>query len=399
MKPLTSYDGLHCTNCGALMQGEFCHHCGQSIHSVLQPMHHMLEETVETVLHIDGRIVHTLPPLLLKPGFLTMEYFGGRRVRYIAPFRLMFVLCLLSFFLIHLAVDQIATRASKHSHPLVPVTSGMIEHAATPAEVRKALQEELSGLQSARDTGLLARSALDQADVAGELRQKANQRLIALGAAPMPATSLAAPAAAATVNVAGDAKPGDALHKAAEGESKPVQIGWLPDVVNARLTALGRQMQRNWRAVKHGDPAASAEAKQRMINGVFGVLPPIMFVMIPLFAVLLKLFYIFRRRLYMEHLIVALHSHAFLFLWLLLCTLLAAFAHWLEPHALWTTSPLNWLERILVLWAPIYLLLMQKRVYRQGWPMTLLKFWLVGWCYFWLLAIALMVAAALGMAN
>ena len=39
-----------------------------------------------------------------------------------------------------------------------------------------------------------------------------------------------------------------------------------------------------------------------------------MFVLIPLFALLLKLFYVFRRRLYMEHLIVALHSHAFLFL-------------------------------------------------------------------------------------
>jgi hypothetical protein len=128
-------------------------------------------------------------------------------------------------------------------------------------------------------------------------------------------------------------------------------------------------------------------------------LPPTMFVLMPVFAGLLKLFYVFRRRLYMEHLIVALHSHAFLFLWLLLCTLLTWLANWLEPRALWTTYPLNWLERILVLWAPIYLLLMQKRVYHQGWPMTLLKFWFIGWCYFWLLMIALMIAAALGVAH
>jgi hypothetical protein len=98
MKQLTSYEGQHCANCGTAMQGEFCHECGQSIHSVLKPMHGMIEETVETLLHIDGRIVHTLPPLLLKPGFLTLEYFSGRRVRYIAPFRLMFVLCVLAFF-------------------------------------------------------------------------------------------------------------------------------------------------------------------------------------------------------------------------------------------------------------------------------------------------------------
>ncbi|TAM19816.1 MAG: DUF3667 domain-containing protein, partial [Rhodanobacter sp.] len=95
MKELTSFEGLHCANCGEPLQGEFCHHCGQSVHSVLKPMHHMVEETVETVLHIDSRILHTLPALFLKPGFLTLEYFAGRRVRYIAPFRLMFVLCLL----------------------------------------------------------------------------------------------------------------------------------------------------------------------------------------------------------------------------------------------------------------------------------------------------------------
>jgi hypothetical protein len=178
-----------------------------------------------------------------------------------------------------------------------------------------------------------------------------------------------------------------------------VQIAWLPDVVNSRLTAFMQQIRNNYHTYKYGDPAASAEAEQRMISGVFSVLPATMFVLMPLFALMLKLFYVFRRRLYMEHLIVALHSHAFLFLWLLLCTLLAMLAGWLEPHALWATYPLNWLERILLLWAPIYLLLMQKRVYRQGWPMTLLKFWFVGWCYFWLLTLALVIAAALGMAH
>ncbi len=400
MKQLTSYEGLHCANCGASMQGEFCHECGQSIHSVLKPVHGMIEETIETVLHIDGRIVHTLPPLLLKPGFLTMEYFGGRRVRYIAPFRLMFVLCLLSFFVFHLAIDQITAKASARNHPLVHVSSEALDDAATPTEVRKALQDELSGLQSARDTGVLPQIALDQTDIAArELRQKANQRLIALGAVPMPAASLAAPPAAAAVKATGNAKPRDAAPEASRDESKPIEIAWLPDVVNARLTALRQQMLRNWRAFKHGDPVASAEAKQRMINGVFGALPPAMFVLIPVFAILLKLFYVFRRRLYMEHLIVALHSHAFIFLSLLLITLVGMLSTWLRPHAAWTGYALGLLQGALILWVPIYLLIMQKRVYRQGWPMTLLKFWFVGWCYYWLLVITLLVAAALGMAH
>ncbi|GAB2536837.1 DUF3667 domain-containing protein [Rhodanobacter koreensis] len=404
MKQLTSYEGLHCANCGASMQGEFCHECGQSIHSVLKPMHGMIEETVETVLHIDGRIVHTLPPLLTKPGFLTQEYFSGRRVRYIAPFRLMFVLCLLSFFVFHLAIDQISDKVGAHGFPLVNVNNAAIEHATTPAKVRKALQEQLDGLQSARATGVLSPTMLDQTNVAArDLRQKASRRLVELGASPISAASIAAPLPAVVAkpldNVEATAAPSDDAHKPVRQESSPVRIAWLPDVANARLTELGKHVQDNMRALRGNDPAARQDALQRMIGGVFSALPPTMFVLIPVFAILLKLFYVFRRRLYMEHLIVALHSHAFMFLSLLLITLTGMLSTWLRPHAAWTGYALGWIQALLMLWVPTYLLIMQKRVYRQGWPMTVLKFWFVGWCYFWLLMFALVVAGALGMAH
>ncbi|OOG65559.1 hypothetical protein B0E46_04245 [Rhodanobacter sp. B04] len=405
MKQLTTYEGLHCANCGTAVQGEFCHACGQSIHSVLKPVHAMAEETLETVLHIDGRIVHTLPPLLLKPGFLTLEYFSGRRVRYIAPFRLMFVLCLLSFFVFHLAIDQIADKIPANGHPLITVNTGSIEDATTPAEVREALQDELDGLPRTSAAGVLPQNIVDQihADTL-QLRRKASRRLVELGAAPMSAASIAAPLSAMPVQYHGpaktsDAAPGRLRPPVAEQAPRPVQITWLPDVANARLTEIGQQIHRNWQTFMHGDPVASAEAKQRMINGIFGVLPPTMFVLIPVFATLLKLFYVFRRRLYMEHLIVALHSHAFLFLGLLLITVTGMLSTWLRPHAAWTGYALGLLQTALILWIPTYLLVMQKRIYRQGWTMTVLKFWCIGWGYLWLLAIALFVAAALGMAH
>ena len=43
-------------------------------------------------------------------------------------------------------------------------------------------------------------------------------------------------------------------------------------------------------------------------------------------------------------------------------------------------------ERLLALWMPIYLLLMQKRVYGQGWIMTLLKYGVLGVSYMVLLS-------------
>ena len=394
MKQLTSYQGLRCANCGTAMQGEFCHECGQSIHSVLKPMHHMVEETVETVLHVDGRIVQTLPPLLLKPGFLTLEYFAGRRVPYIAPFRLMFVLCLLSFFVCHLAFDRFAEHVAHATHPSVTIDGKHFTDANSPREVRELLQRQLDTLPHIDSYGLLTDEQLDM--TARDMREKANRRLVELGAAPMPAASLAAPAMPA---VAGRPREPGTLDKALRQESRPVHLAWLPDWANTRLTALGQRLHRNVRDFKEGDPATRAAAKQRMVSGVFGALPMTMFILVPVFAGLLKLFYVFRQRLYMEHLIVALHSHAFMFLALLLIALVGMLSTWLHPHAAWTTPPLGWLQTLLVLWVPAYLLITQKRVYHQGWPMTVLKFWCIGWCYFWLLACALMIAAALGAAH
>jgi len=393
MTSLTHYEGLHCANCGEAMQGEFCHACGQSIHSVLKPMHHMVEETVETVLHVDGRIVQTLPPLLLKPGFLTLEYFAGRRVPYIAPFRLMFVLCLLSFFVCHLAVDRLAEHAIT-THPTINVAGADLADATTPRAVRRTLRRQLDTLPTLETYGMVSDEQLEA--TARDMRQQASDRLVQLGAAPISAASLAAPALPATARSAGAGHRG--LQVTLE-PAQPVHLSWLPDMANARLTALGQRLHDNVRAFKDGDPAASAAAKQRMINGVFGALPATMFVLIPVFALLLKLFYVFRRRLYMEHLIVALHSHAFMFANLLLIVLAGLAATALRPHAAWASQGLGWLQALLGAWLPLYLLLMQKRIYRQGWPMTVLKFWFVGWSYFWLLVFALLVAVALGMAH
>jgi hypothetical protein len=403
MKPLTSsHEGLHCANCGLPMHGEFCHACGQSMHSVLRPVHGMLEEAVETLLHIDGRIVHTLPPLLLKPGFLTLEYFSGRRVRYIAPFRLMFVLSLLAFFVCHLRVENSQIKLGTNV-VAANVADNPFNVAGTPAAVKLSLQQKLSALEQARQASNMAGGgavrALDSAEHV--LRQQASQRLLVLGVGslgdvalnPPSDTSSPAPAGTGDQSQVGYTKISDSTLTS----PSRIEIPWLPAFVNERLSRDAGHLKANIYAMKHGGPGRQ-EAFDRLESNFFSVLPQTMFVMIPLFALLLKLFYVFRRRLYMEHLIVALHSHAYLFLTVLLGVLISALSSWVAPHAAWASRPLTWLEWVLVLWVPAYLLIMQKRVYRQGWPMTVLKFWCVGWCYLWLVIAALSIAAVLGLA-
>lgn len=371
-KEIVSFEGVHCANCSAPMQGEFCHECGQSIHTVLRPMHHMVEDTLDMVLHVDGRVIHTLPPLLLRPGFLTMEYFSGRRQRYVAPFRLMFVLSLLAFFMCHLVVGSMDIL-----HFGSASSAGTAQYAAdTTAEAVHLRYAQASDalLKAKNQQGTGKKTYNKLVDIE---RDHANHRLEELKAPPIPVLTA----------------DGNDLSDLPE-----LHVTWLPDTLNKSFNHSLARARSNIRAVMAGGDQGT-EAQERMVASVFHVLPQTMFVLMPLFALLLKITYIFKRRLYMEHLIVAVHSHAFLFLCLLLGMLLYMLNGWLVPHAAWLNIPLRVLLWALWAWSLIYLLLMQKRVYRQGWFMTSVKYLFVGWCYAFLACFALAFAAVLGMMN
>lgn len=388
MKELTSNEDALCANCQAPLQGEYCHHCGQSVHSVLRPVHGLFEEFFETFLHIDGRILHTVPALFLKPGFLTLEYFSGRRVRYIAPFRLMFVLCLLSFFMLHLATDLMTQRIElRHQHKVKVIDQDAdFSQAQTAQEVQRQLTIKLDALEATRTIGSAAVVAqIDQTE--RKLRQQADTRLAELGTP--------AGAAAATPSSGGEPS-----REANQGSSQlPVHVSWLPDFANQRLADFAAHIRNNAKALRGHSLAERREAWEHVATGIYGVLPGTMLVLVPVFALLLKLFYLFKRRLYMEHLIVSLHSHAFLFVSLLLIVLAGMLDTWLKPVAGWAGYTAGLLQAALILWVPAYLLIMQKRIYRQGWVMTLVKYWCIGWCYLWLLLLVLIVAVTLGLAH
>lgn len=90
-------------------------------------------------------------------------------------------------------------------------------------------------------------------------------------------------------------------------------------------------------------------------------LPRVLFLLLPLFALLLKLAYLRSRTLFAVHAITSLHVHAFAFLVFTAVKLLGY-----VPY-------LRSVRGLLLLLLPVYLLLGLKRVYREGWVATLLK--------------------------
>src|SRR5438876_9588744 len=87
----------HCRNCGEPISLQFCPRCGQEKTPRIVPVSHLFRDVVDEFFKFDSKLLATLKPLLLRPGFLTCEYIAGRRVRYIAPFRLYFVITALWF--------------------------------------------------------------------------------------------------------------------------------------------------------------------------------------------------------------------------------------------------------------------------------------------------------------
>ncbi len=174
-----------------------------------------------------------------------------------------------------------------------------------------------------------------------------------------------------------------------DAEKNPIAINWLPGFANDWLNEQALRVQKNIPRLRE-DPDLFKDA-------MLGAVPSTLFVLLPLFALMLKVLYLFKRRLYMEHLIVALHSHAFLCLAVLLLFVLMALTHWLAPDGGALAVVFHLLEAAIWIWMPLYLLLMQKRVYAQGWPMTLLKYSVLGWCYMVLLSFGAAFTAIAGL--
>jgi hypothetical protein len=84
-----------CLNCGTQVIDKFCHHCGQENLDTHENFFHMVGHFISDYLHFDSKFFRSLIPLFTKPGFLTRQYWAGKRVTYIHPLRLFFFITII----------------------------------------------------------------------------------------------------------------------------------------------------------------------------------------------------------------------------------------------------------------------------------------------------------------
>ena len=371
--------GEHCRNCGAELYGEFCYACGQPRVGWVRHLRELGGDFVDSVLNIDGRFLRTLVTLFFRPGLMTVDYLAGARGRYSSPFRMFFVLCALAFLLLqlHVNIDE-----GLREDPAVVA----IETAPTVEAVDRALTDALAVATPSENSESAAvdAPALDEA-ARKELETKAEQRrkwILERDAAIAAGRPAPTDPAIPTLQFGGD-RPWHATEN-------PIHIDGAPPWVDAWLNARAARMQRAIAQVR-SDPAPITAA-------IFAKLPLALLVVMPVFAAFLKLVHWPRHRLYTEHLVVALHSHAFLFLAMSLLSILGLIERNVPAEGA-AVGVLNAIETALLVWMPAYLLWMQKRVYGGSWRRTLLEYAVIATGYFVLLITAITVGAIAGLMS
>ncbi len=376
-----------CDNCQAALQGHYCHHCGQSAHNPLKHVGHAIEEVFESFWHLDGRIFRTLRDLLV-PGRVAVNFLKGQRVGYVQPLRLFVILTLFTFFVGKLTVHADDMRMSGGDNALFASAKTVQEVETMRAAQVAEIEAQQSGSPTAAAAFAMAMAAVNTAAAqrAAELEQQAQGTTGTTGTAMNRAAQAAGRAS-------GD---GYGTFFAHDINGKP----WDPDTNPVVFSSMPRFFN-DWLNRRLANGQANVQRMGRKtdlyVQAILTALPGALFFLMPVFALVLRVAYAGRRIGYLEHLVVALYSHA----WLML-VLLATFLTIGATGAIGNTAVNAIGDCILVaLWlaVPVYLLWMQQRVYGgRGWA-TLARYVFIGGIYFWLVLVGVMYAALAGVSS
>lgn len=309
-------------------------------------MWELTRDMVGDIADLDSRIWRSLIPLLLKPGHLTADYLQGRRARYMPPFRMYLVLSILFFLLMSVFHDS----------------DTFIDDGVVSIDSEEQLDQE----QLDRAHKTLAEAAKENADNPEVAKKLAEIR----DSLPPSASDNV------TIPPVEDDENDDRSVEEKCNEAN-IEIGddFMPWISEEEAEAKARQICRK----VVGDRGKS------LLSGLQENFPTMLFIFLPVIALVLKGLYPLSRRYYVEHLLFVIHFHAFVFLVLILELLIVELAATIQfPTWPFTT--------VLSLYLPYYLYRSMRRVYGQSRGATLYKYVLLLFFYFFSLLLTFLAA-------
>ena len=391
-------DSQSCENCHLPLNGPFCANCGQEADSKLKYFWVVIMHLLDDIFSFDSRASRTLFPLLTRPAFLTNEYFAGRRVHYVPPLRLYLFISIIFFLTLKffIGADNNKTITVSDKQALITqVKSHIKELKAERSEVEKKEEASIGVIDSLSTLDAdIAKFTVYLADLNTDYSLGNNKQIIKLTRElielefdqikeDLPADEKARfdSLIASRLKAKNGTLNNEGI-KIANNDDGTLSFDFLSEEKNKKVNAFAKELTDKAEKAFNTDTGP-------LIEQVIGKLPQLMFILLPLFAVLLKVMFVFSKRLYMEHLTVALHSHSFIFIAILLSEVLDILNGYLEPTYSNFASFTGIVAGGILFWIPIYLFLMQKKVYRQGYFFTLIKFTVIACIYSFMILLTL----------
>lgn len=307
--PVDELEKVNCENCGYEFKGHFCPNCGQEIAEFNRPIGFVLYDFMGNFFAFDTRFFNSFWKLLSRPGFLTEEFFKGRRVSYSPPFRIFVFLSFVLFLLLQILSERGLNRSIRvnvDEDKIVAVGDSVVNQLSDSI-----VTEGLLELKGERDR------SIDFSDLNG---RSINEVL-------------------ANFAVSLEEELKTTTDKEEREEIKSfIFLCRNPEVVVTKFL--------------------------KYLSWSF-------FILLPVFALLLKLFYLKRRQYFIRHLIFSIHLHSFMFFMLIIAIILGYIFE----------SIVGYVVLIGFLAVPVYFLLALKRFYGQSLGKVFLKFFGISFIY------------------
>ena len=322
-----------CLNCGAQVQGRYCHRCGQENIITQQGFISLTKHFVYDIFHFDGKFFDTLKYLFFSPGKVPAEYVAGRRNHYLDPIR-MYLFTSAIFFLVFFSTQKFQPDFVGDNTRYLSIPERFKEASKLYPPKVKEDSVNVEKFRMLLDTTITLRLE--------RIRQK---------------------------NV-GDTAPRIVLDNEVYGmHPEPAFQDFSKIDSSANGDLVTKRLEQKWNDYKrqYGDNINQMLAD--LFNRFFHWFPYILFVSLPLFALILKLIYRKDKRfVYSDHAVFTLYHYIFSFLLLLLIHVFQV----LQNKTEW--GLFDWIGNLLIISWFVHLFYALKRFYGKSGGHSFLKF-------------------------
>lgn len=342
-----------CLNCGHQVEETYCPHCGQENIELKEDAWHMIVHAISDYFHFEHKFFGTIKPLLFKPGKLTVEYVAGKRASFLHPIKL-YIFISIVFFITIFSGNKKKEQLTETDAVIAEKLKNDTISSSSLKEVKQILN--YTPLSKSKKDSILK-------EVEKDIKENGN----------------------AFVNIGSSRKKKKRYDKLMSDEKSVEEY-------EKKQRALPKAQRDNFienyftkKSIefnKYPDP--SAKFGEDMIKYI----PKMMFLLLPLFALILKLVYIRKHRFYYEHLIYSFHTHSALFLSFIIVKGL----NWLTGFAFDIS---NWIEFAGFIYVVWYIYRSLRTFYGSSRWVTVLKFFFLNFCYSILLTICFIIIIAI----